>query len=178
MRRSNRNAVPTPVRRSIMRYSNSTDRYRRGYKGRCKVRPQLVVETLEDRCLLSADLTATLVANSPPAVDASARPVSATIIPGELLVSFKPGVTKAEIGRFYRDYDLSEKEALGRFAQGNPGRLKVVSVPPAQTEAYVSILDHDPRVAYAEPNYLMAGALQAITPTDSDYIQQYANDNV
>jgi ELWxxDGT repeat protein len=114
----------------------------------------------------------------PPAVEPQAPDSAATLIPGELLVSFKRGVTPAEIGRFYADHGVSEKEALDRYARAETSRLKLVSVPPAQTEAMISVLPRDPRVAYAEPNYLMTNVLQAATPTDPYYIQQYALENL
>ena len=113
----------------------------------------------------------------PPAVEPPTPPTTATVIPGELLVSFRPGVTQAEIARFYADHDLAEKEALDRHARADGPRLRLVSVPAARTEALIPILERDPRVAYAEPNYLITGALQAATPTDPYYVQQTALDN-
>jgi subtilisin family serine protease len=102
---------------------------------------------------------------------------SGTIIPGELLVSFRPGVSQADIGHFYTDYGFSEKEALDRNARGNASRLKLVSVPAARTTELIPVLERDPRVAYAEPNYLFTGVLTAATPTDPYFNQQWALDN-
>src|SRR5262245_1715161 len=86
------------------------------------VRARLRVEQLEDRDLPSG---------------------SAMIIPGELLVSFKPGVSQADIGRFYTEHGLSEKEALDSYARENTGRLKLVSVPAARTTELIAVLERD-----------------------------------
>ncbi|MCI0379140.1 MAG: hypothetical protein L0215_16150 [Gemmataceae bacterium] len=93
-----------------MRFPILTDFCRRSCKRPSELRARLALEVLEDRSLPSADLTA-------------------SIIPGELLVNFRPGVTQAEIGRFYADHGFAEREALDRYAAGNAGRLKLVSVP-------------------------------------------------
>src|SRR5262245_8033205 len=103
---------------------------------------------------------------------------TATIIPGELIISFKPGVSQAEIGRFYDEHGYAEKEALDRHVHGNASRLKLVSVPAARTEKLISRLERDPHVAYVEPNYLVSDALQSVTPTDPYYAMQYALSNV
>src|SRR5438046_3035077 len=110
------------------------------------------LENLEARRLLSAAATGDYV-------------------PGELLVGFKPGVDRAQIAQFYTQHGLSEREALDGYVRGNARRLKLVSVPAAQTLALATTLARDPRVAYAEPNYLMSGA--ALTPTDSQYPVQW-----
>src|SRR5262245_24406082 len=102
---------------------------------------------------------------------------TASVIPGELLVSFKPGVTPAEIRQFYTQHGVSERQALDTYARGNGSRLKLVSVPADRTESLLSTLERDPRVAYAEPNLTFSGALQSATPTDPFYAMQYALDN-
>ena len=106
----------------------------------------------------------------------AAGPVS-KLIPGELLVKFKPGVGLADIGHFYCDYGLSEREALDRHVRGNAARLKLVSVPATRTTELIPILERDPRVAYAEPNYLITNVAQAAAPTDPFNIQEYHLNN-
>src|SRR3954452_20199659 len=87
-----------------------------------------------------------------------------SFVPGELLVSFRPGVSPAEIGRFYTEHGLSEREALDRYTPANAARLKLVSGPPARTAELASALERDPRVAYAEPNYVFSNVAAAATP--------------
>src|SRR5688572_16498547 len=82
-------------------------------------RARLQLEQLEGRDLLSA---------------------SSSMLPGELLVGFKPGVSEAEIGHFYAEYGFSERAALDQHVQGDGARLKLVSVPAAQTMELVSVL--------------------------------------
>src|SRR5262245_58513961 len=113
--------------------------------------------------------TATRAARNPrrPSTALGAEPLerrtlpsaSAHFIPGELLVGFKTGVSPSEIGTFYRDYGLSEREALDRYARADTSRLKLVSVPTSRTMDIIAVLERDPRVAYAEPNYVTENAL-------------------
>ena len=97
--------------------------------------------------------------------------------PGELLVSFKPGVSQAEIGRFYAAHGFSEREALDGYTQGNAGRLKLVAVPAARTAALASVLGRDPLLAYAEPNYVYTNVAAAATPTEPLYAAQWHLNN-
>src|SRR3954468_19828011 len=119
-------------------------------------RSRLQVERLEDR-------------NVPNAAPSFA--------PGELLVKFRPGVSPAEIGRFYTEHGLSEREALDRYARGSAAHLKLVAVPAARTTELISLLERDPRVAYAEPNYVFSNVAGAAAPTDSLYVAQYPLNN-
>jgi subtilisin family serine protease len=99
---------------------------------------------------------------------------AASGVPGELLVSFKSGVSQAAIGDFYARYGLSERAALDQYARDDTNRLKLVSVPVSMTEQLIAVLERDPRVAYAEPNYVTGNALMGSAPTDpSFFAQQY-----
>src|SRR5688572_1917506 len=95
---------------------------------------------------------------------------------GELLVGFRPGVSQDEIARFYRQTGLAECEALDRHVRGDGARLKLVSVPAARTLDLIAALERDPRVAYAEPNYLFEPA--AATPTEIFYPSQWNLNNI
>ena len=103
---------------------------------------------------------------------------SAEHIPGELLIRFEAGVSQADIARFYSQHGFSEREALDGQARGSASRLKLVSVPAARTMKLIPELERDPRVAYAEPNYLMSDVLAAATPTDPLFVAQHQLDNV
>ena len=115
------------------------------------------VETLESRCLLSA---------------------ASSFVPGELIVGFRPGVAASDIEHFYQLHGLSEREALDGQVRGNASRLKLVNVPAARTMKLASSLARDPRVAYAEPNYILEDAFAAATPTDTFFPIQWALNNV
>jgi subtilisin family serine protease len=98
-------------------------------------------------------------------------------VPGELLVSFKAGVSPAEIGRFYAEHGVSERQALDRYAPATAAHLKLVAVPPTRTAELAASLGNDPRVAYAEPNYVYAKVATAATPTEPIYALQWNLDN-
>ena len=99
-------------------------------------------------------------------------------VAGELLVSFRPGVSQSDIAQFYAQHGFSEREALDRQVRGNAARLKLVSVPAAKTIQLIPALERDPRVAYAEPNYLAKDVLAATTPTDTHYPLQWGLHNI
>jgi subtilisin family serine protease len=94
-------------------------------------------------------------------------------VPGELLVKFKPGVDQTAIRNFCTAHGLAEKTDLDAHAATGTGHLKLVNVPAGQTEALVPELERDPRVDYAEPNYVVTNAAAAVTPTDPFYVTQY-----
>ena len=123
----------------------------------CRRQAECAFEILEGRRLLSA---------------------SGSHIPGELLVSFEPGMSRGEIAGFYREYGFTEREALDKHTRNGERRLKLVSVPAAKTLSLIRTLERDPRVAYAEPNYLMTNVLAtAATPTESLYPVQWSFNN-
>jgi subtilisin family serine protease len=89
-------------------------------------------------------------------------------VPGELLVSFEPGVSAADVASFYREHGFAERESLGRHLPGIDGRLKRVSVPAAGATAISQLvrgLERDPRVQYAQTNRIMR---VASVPNDPD----------
>jgi subtilisin family serine protease len=100
-----------------------------------------------------------------------------TFVPGELLVSFKPGVSQAEIGRSYAAHGATEKAALDRFSRADAAHLKLVSVPADRTLQIRSELERDPRVAYVEPNYLFTNVMASATPDDLYYVAQHHLNN-
>ena len=56
---------------------------------------------------------------------------------GELIVGFRPGVSPADITRFYAQHGFAERKALDRPIRPNDSRLKLVAVPPAQTMSLI-----------------------------------------
>jgi subtilisin family serine protease len=93
-------------------------------------------------------------------------------VAGELLVGFKAGVNAAEIAQFYTQHGVHEQKALDANVRDSGRRLKLVAVPPAQTLSLATTLARDPRVAYAEPNYLIPSAAAA-TPNDPDLARDW-----
>lgn len=93
-------------------------------------------------------------------------------VPGELIVGFEPGVGQSAIRRFYAEHGFTEVEAMDRDAGPRDRRLKLVAVPADRTTALIPALERDPRVAYAEPNYVVAMTPAAVTPTDLFYANQ------
>src|SRR5262245_41947156 len=108
---------------------------------------RLRVEQLEDR------LTPSLTAGSD--------------VPGQLLIRFPSGVTRAEIADFYADHGLSE---LRNFDLGLDLGLKLVATPTPLARALIPALQQDPRVRYAEPNIVVSAAQ---VPNDPDFTRDW-----
>jgi hypothetical protein len=95
--------------------------------GSLRSRPLASMELLEARKLLSA---------------------AAPYVPGELLVTFKPGVSQEGVADFYGKNGFTERQALDRYAKPNASHLKLVSVPAAQATDLIPLLR---RPAWAGP---------------------------
>jgi subtilisin family serine protease len=106
------------------------------------IRVRLQVEQLEGRDLPSA---------------------SSAIIPGELLVSFKPGISQADIAGFYAQHNLSELQNLDL---GPDKGLRLIATPTPLARELIATLQQDPRVRYAEPNFVVTPAQ---VPNDPDF---------
>jgi subtilisin family serine protease len=89
-------------------------------------------------------------------------------VPGELLVGFKAGVSEAE-----QDDALAEAGASGKK---NFKRIKarLATTQPERVEAALKALEDDPRVRYAEPNYVVSADL---FPTDPSFAQLWGLQN-
>ena len=59
---------------------------------------------------------------------------AADAVPGQLLIRFEPGVTRADVADFYADHGLSE---LDRFDFGPGLRLRLVATPTPQASALI-----------------------------------------
>jgi thermitase len=90
--------------------------------------------------------------------------------PGEILVKFKTGVSKAEIDSMNRFYGVSVIKHIDAI---NVYRLKIpgTNTVPEMVEWYSA----DPRCSYAEPNYIGEGG--DFVPNDSSFPQQWHLDN-
>ena len=49
-------------------------------------------------------------------------------VPGQLLIRFKPGVTREQISDFYAEYGLAERDNLDRNPSDNDEELKLAAV--------------------------------------------------
>lgn len=74
--------------------------------------------------------------------------IGSAAVPGELIVSFRTGVTEAERAEILGAAGAEQWEAVG-----DRHRLKLVRTEPADIEQALALLRGDPRVEYAEPNY-------------------------
>jgi len=106
-----------------------------------------------------------------PSVRAEADP---PYVPGELIISFQPGVTAEEIGDFYDDYDLLEEETLDSDLDDDDPEVRLVTVPGELTEALIGTLGQDPRMEYAELNYIVSAD---VTPNDPQFGQLWGLNN-
>lgn len=88
--------------------------------------------------------------------DGELQPAS---VPGELIIRFQPGTTDEEIAAFYQEYNLREEEDLNGVQTESDdttaSELKLAATSEEIVPAFVSELMRDPRVVYAEPNYLL-----------------------
>lgn len=94
-----------------------------------------------------------------------AEPLQGDYVPGQLIIRFKPGVTREQISDFYADYGLAEKEVLFRVDSDEAG-MRLASTPTDITPYLFTVMAEDERVEYVEPNYLLRINR---TPNDPDY---------
>jgi uncharacterized repeat protein (TIGR01451 family) len=87
-------------------------------------------------------------------------------VPGQLIIGFRPNVSKEQIADFYATYGLAEKEDLAINAAVTEERQRLASVQVDVTDSLMELLKSDPRVRYVEPNYLVHIAR---TPDDPDF---------
>ena len=80
-------------------------------------------------------------------------------VPGQLIISFKPGVTPEEIEDFYEDfydeYEIEEEEDLDSDDEDEDPEEKLTTVSVEVTKELIEILRSDPRVEYVEHNYIL-----------------------
>ncbi|MEZ4864733.1 MAG: CARDB domain-containing protein [Caldilineaceae bacterium] len=96
-------------------------------------------------------------------------------VPGQLIIGFRPGVTQEQIADFYATYGLAEKEDLDSNPEDTDQGQKLASVQVDVTPDLIQLLESDPRVRYAEPNYLLHIAR---TPDDPDFDKLWGLRNV
>ena len=100
-------------------------------------------------------------------------------VPGQIIMSFKPGVTPEEIDDFYKDfygdYHLVEKENLSIDDKDDGPEERLASTSLEVTRELIEIIKQDPRIEYAEFNYLL---YMDVTPNDLQFDQLWGLHNV
>lgn len=96
-------------------------------------------------------------------------------VPGQLIIGFRPNVSKEQIADFYATYGLAEKEDLAITAQESEERQRLAALQVDITPDLIQLLKSDPRVRYVEPNYLLHIAR---TPDDPDFDKLWGLRNV
>ncbi len=92
-------------------------------------------------------------------------------VPGELIVGFQPGVPRAEQGRALGQVSATVRRSFG------PIQAALVRVPQADTERALARLRRDPRVRYAEPNFVVRADSAGVLPDDPAFDQLWGLDN-
>lgn len=99
-------------------------------------------------------------------------------VPGQVIISFKPGVTPEEIEDFYEDfydeYEIEEEEDLDSDDEDEDPEEKLTTVSVEVTKELIEILRSDPRVEYVEHNYILTIDL---TPNELQFDQLWGLHN-
>lgn len=96
-------------------------------------------------------------------------------VPGQVIVSFAPGTTDAQIDEYYDRYNLTEMDDLNPAATVDGAALtRLAFVPADVSPELVASLERDPIVRYVEPNYIMQVSKE---PDDADYSKQWSLNN-
>ena len=94
----------------------------------------------------------------------TAEGAEAQRIPDRLLVKAKHGVSERTVHALLAAHGASQQSMI------KPIGVRLVHVPPARLDAVLNRLKHDPRIEFAEPDYLLTPAL---TPDDTYYSSEW-----
>ena len=108
---------------------------------------------------------------SPPAL----AQVDSQFVPGQIIIRFHSNVSAEQILDFYAEYGLSERDDLTIAGAVEPADLKLASAPVDVNDDLIELLSSDPRVLYAEPNYLLS--ISQEEPDDPLYDQLWGLNN-
>jgi len=90
-------------------------------------------------------------------------------VPGEVLVKFKPSLSEQKIESMIGTYNSRKLKRIPRVD------IFQVQIPEgAEVMEMVSLMNQDPDIEYAEPNYIVH---MVVTPNDPLFIYQYALSN-
>ncbi len=102
------------------------------------------------------------------------QPLVPAYVPGQLIIRFQEGLGAEEIDAFYQEYGLTEMDDLNRLAVVAHQELKLAFVSVDVDQTLIDTLERDPRVVYAEPNYILQ---VNEAPNDPDYSQLWGLNN-
>ncbi|MGH3032963.1 MAG: S8 family peptidase [Gaiellaceae bacterium] len=111
------------------------------------------------------------VAGGTSRAQAGPAPPAADAVPGELIVGWKVGVSRAERARALDGLGVRRTQRLGRI------RAALVKVAPDRVQAALAELRRDRRVRYVEPNYLLHAADHPGVPNDPAFHELWGLDN-
>ncbi len=145
---------------------------------------------ISKRSILYVVLTMFLVLGLQPPVSTGAQTSSdeedePPFVPGQLIIGFRAGVTGEEIATFYEDYNFTEASDLDGNPNDTDEEEKLAYVPAQVTQDFIASVERDPRVEFAEPNYLLSVDFgpnefmwpQALTPDDPQFDEMWGLNN-
>jgi hypothetical protein len=94
----------------------------------------------------------------------------ASRVPGEIVVGFEHSASEAARGQVVARVGATEKQK-NKLKKID---AKVLKVPPARVDAVLKRLHDDPRVRYAEPNYVVSAS---VVPNDPSFSQLWGMHN-
>ena len=104
----------------------------------------------------------------------AANDITPSFVPGQLIIRFHPGVTQEQIDALYKEYGLSQMDNLDRSPNGADQPVRLAFVPVEVNQSFIDTLARDPRVLYAEPNYVVRINK---TPNDPDFSKLWGLNN-
>lgn len=96
-------------------------------------------------------------------------------VPGQLLIGFREGVSDEQIADFYATYGLAERENLDVDPDDSEQGIRLAALQVDISPELIQVLESDPRIRYAEPNYLLHIAR---TPDDPDFGRLWGLHNI
>ncbi len=92
----------------------------------------------------------------------------AGFVPGQVIIRFKRDVTREQISDFYAEYGLSEKDNLDHDPNDADQGMRLAAAPVDVDENLIEVLESDPRVVYAEPNFILQISSPVWDPVNPD----------
>lgn len=102
----------------------------------------------------------TAVYSAPVSADEGLPPADAAYVPDRIVVKFKEGVSSVHVAQLHASQGTSIVSEIPQIG------VQVLSVPPGEVEAKIAAFEADPRVEFAEPDYI---AQVAYDPNDPYY---------
>ena len=94
-------------------------------------------------------------------------------VPSQLIIGFQAWVTQEEIDNFYEQYGIVEMDDLNRDPDSDR-EVKLAFVPVDVSQDLIDTIERDPRVKYAEPNFIVQATME---PNDPDWEKLWGLNN-